>query len=144
MRITNPRPLYSHGNTAGRRAIVDILEAGLRAADPYWNAAKLVRIEGDTLVVGKPEFEPVGTPAPGEERILLADIDRIFVFGAGKGIQRVAKALEDMLGDHLTGGHVIDKKGHPIVLERIGVSLPLSVDRIAAEDASASWSCPAT
>ena len=123
MRITNPRPLYSHGNTAGRRAIVDILEAGLRAADPYWNAAKLVRIEGDTLVVGKPEFEPVGTPAPGEERILLADIDRIFVFGAGKGIQRVAKALEDMLGDHLTGGHVIDKKGHPIVLERIGVSL---------------------
>jgi len=123
MRITNPEPLVSHGNIAGRQAIVDILEAGLQASDPYWNATKLVRIEQDTLVVGRPQFEPQGAPQAGEERIPFADIDRIFVFGAGKGIQRVAKALEDVLGDHLTGGHVIDKKGHPVVLKRIGVSL---------------------
>ncbi len=103
--------------------MVEILEAGLQAADPYWNAAKLVRIEGDVLVVGGTEFEAQGAPVTGEERIHLADIDRIFVFGAGKGIQRVAKALEDALGDHLTGGHVIDKKGHPVILERIGVTL---------------------
>jgi len=123
MRITNPEPLKSHGNIAGRQAVVDILEAGLQAADPYWNAAKLVRIEGDSLIVGRPEFEPHGAAQTGEERIPLQDIDRIFVFGAGKGIQRVARALEDVLGDHLTGGHVIDKKGHPVVLDRIGVSL---------------------
>jgi len=123
MRIQNSATLTSHGNIAGRRAVVDILEAGLQAADPYWNAIRLVRIEGDTLVVGRPEFEPHGAAVTGEERILLADIDRIFVLGAGKGIQRVAKALEEVLGDHLTGGHVIDKKGHPVVLERIGVSL---------------------
>ena len=103
--------------------MVEILEAGLQAADPYWNTAKLVRIEGDILVVGGTEFEAKGAPVTGEERIPLADIDRIFVFGAGKGIQRVARALEDVLGDRLTGGHVIDKKGHPVVLDRIGVTL---------------------
>ncbi|MFW6102814.1 MAG: hypothetical protein ACOC7M_00820, partial [Chloroflexota bacterium] len=87
MRITNRESLISHGNIAGRRAIVDILEAGLQAADPYWNAAKLVRIESGALLIGRPEFEPQGAPVTGEERIPLADIDRVFVFGAGKGIQ---------------------------------------------------------
>ncbi|MFW6056069.1 MAG: glycerate kinase type-2 family protein [Chloroflexota bacterium] len=123
MRITNSESLKSHGNRTGRRAIVDILEAGLQAADPYWNAMKLVRVESDALVIGRPEFEPQGAPVAGEERIPLGNIDRIFIFGAGKGIQRVARALEDALGDHLTGGHVIDKKGHPVILDRIGVTL---------------------
>ncbi len=53
----------------------------------------------------------------------LSKIGRIFVFGAGKGIQRVAKAIEEKLGDHLTGGHVIGKHGDEIILEKIGVTL---------------------
>jgi glycerate-2-kinase len=35
----------------------------------------------------------------------------------------VARPLEEILGDRLTGGHVIAKHGDPIILERIGVTL---------------------
>ncbi|MBN1856249.1 MAG: DUF4147 domain-containing protein [Dehalococcoidia bacterium] len=123
MRIQNLEALTSHGNTTGRAALLQIVEAGLQAADPYWNTRALVRIEDGVLIVGGKQFEPEGNPTSGDERIDLSTIDRVFVFGAGKGIQRVAKAIEDALGDRLTDGHVIDKKGHPVILERIGVTM---------------------
>ena len=122
-RIQNIDDLASHGNVCGRKAILEILEVGLEASDPYYNTKKLIRLQGDRLIVGGKEFEPSGSPITGEEVYELSKIGRIFVFGAGKGIQRVAKAIEDTLGDRLTGGHVIDKKGHPVILKRIGVTL---------------------
>lgn len=115
--------LLSHGNMTGRKAVLEILEAGLSAADPYANTKKLIRLDGERLIVGNKNFEPVGTPVTGDEVIDLREIDRIYVVGAGKGIQRAVKALEEVLGDRLTGGHVIDKKGHPVILEKVGVTL---------------------
>ncbi|GAB4559566.1 MAG: glycerate kinase [Anaerolineae bacterium] len=123
MRILNADRLSCHGNKAGRQAILQILEAGLQAADPYYNTLKLLRVEGDRLIVGHPDFEPKGSPVTGEEVFDLRQIGRIYVIGAGKGVQRVAKAIEDVLGDRLTGGHVIAKHGDGIILERIGVTL---------------------
>ncbi len=123
MRIKNAPDLASHGNTAGRTALLAILEAGLQSADPYWSTRLLVRLENGRLVVGGSQFEPDGITRPGEDTYDLSELGNIFVFGAGKGMQRVAKAIEDVLGDRLTGGHVIDKKGHPIILKRIGVTL---------------------
>jgi glycerate 2-kinase len=123
MRIANAGQLTAHGNRRGRRDMAAILEAGLQAADPYWNTRRLVRVEDGRLLVGCAEFEPDGSVPTGEEVYDLSKLGRIFVFGAGKGLQRVAKALEDVLGDRLAGGHVIDKKGHPVILERIGVTL---------------------
>jgi glycerate 2-kinase len=120
-RILNAAELVQ-GNLT-RRAVVDILEAGLVASDPYLNTCMLFQRSGHILKIGRQEFEPSGSPLTGAEVIDLNEIDRIFVFGAGKGIQRVAKAIEDVLGDRLTGGHVVDKKGHPIILNKIGVTL---------------------
>jgi len=122
-RIQNIDDLASHGNVCAREAVLEILEAGLEASDPYYNTRKFIRLQGDMLIVGGKEFEPSGSPITGEEVYELPKMGRIFVFGAGKGIQRVAKAIEDTLGDRLTGGHVIDKKGHPVILKRIGVTL---------------------
>lgn len=122
-RIQNPEILLSTGNRPGREAMLQILEAGLQASDPYPNALRLLRMEKGKLIVGQKEFEPAGSPRSGEEVYDLSEIGRIYVLGAGKGIQNVAKALEDVLGDRLAGGHVIDKKGHPVILERIGVTL---------------------
>jgi glycerate 2-kinase len=122
-RIQNAAALTSHGNVEGRKALVEILEAGLQAADPYYTTLDLLRIEGNRLIAGGKDFEPVGDPQSGEQVIDLSEIDRIYCFGAGKGIQRIAKAIEEVLGDRLTGGHVIAKHGDPIILERIGVTL---------------------
>ena len=123
MGITNLETVANHGNVAGRRAVLEIIEAGLRAADPYDKVLKLIRIEGGKLIVGHEDFEPRGSPVTGDEVYDLSTLGRIFVFGAGKGVQRVARAIEDVLGERLTGGHVIDKKGGGVVLDRIGVTL---------------------
>jgi len=123
VRIQNVETLVSHGNVAGRKVIVEILEAGLEAADPYNNTRRLIRLERGKLIVGNRDFEPKGTPKTGDEVYDLSKVGRIYVFGAGKGCQRVAKAIEDTLGDRLAGGHVIDKKGHGVILKRIGVTL---------------------
>ena len=122
MRIQNASLLMSHGDLQARKALLEILEAGLEASDPYHNTRRLVRREGDRLIIGCRDFEPEGDPSAGDEVIGLETVGRIYVVGAGKGIQRVAKALEDILGDRLTGGHVIDKKGQPLCCERIGVT----------------------
>ncbi|RME99534.1 MAG: DUF4147 domain-containing protein [Chloroflexi bacterium] len=121
-RILNPETLTSHGNIAGRKAVLEILEAGMQAADPYNNVFKLMRVEGHKLIVGYPAFEPPGGPQSGEEEIDLNQVGRIFVLGAGKGVQRTAKAIEEILGDRLTGGHVIDKHGGEKILQKIGVT----------------------
>ena len=123
LRIQNMESLASHGNIPGRKAVLEILEAGLEGSDPYHNTEKLIRIDRGRLIIGNKEFEPAGAPVSGDEVIDLDEINNIYVFGAGKGIQRVVKAIEDVLGDRLTGGHVIDKKGHPVILERVGVTL---------------------
>ncbi len=123
LRIQNMESLASHGNIPGRRAMLDILEAGLEASDPYNAVKELIRIDRGMLIIGNREFEPAGTPISGDAVFNLDEINNIYVFGAGKGVQRVAKGIEEVLGDRLTGGHVIDKKGHPVILERVGVTL---------------------
>jgi glycerate 2-kinase len=123
MRILNAETLIGHGNVAGRRAVVEILEAGMQAADPYEAVRQLIRVDGDQLIVGHRAFEPRGSPVTGDEVYDLSGPGRVYVLGAGKGVQRVAKAIEDILGNRLAGGHVIDKEGGAIILERIGVTL---------------------
>jgi glycerate 2-kinase len=122
MRITNADTLLSHGNVAGRRAVLEILEAGLHASDPYYNTLDLLRLEGDTLIVGNRAFEPADGPYAGQDLTFdLKEIDRIYVVGAGKGSQRVGKAFEDVLGDRLTGGVIIAKHDDELELARIRV-----------------------
>ena len=97
--------MISHGNIKGRTAVYEILEAGLKAGDPYNRMLQMLRLEDGVLTLGCPLYEPKGTPCPGDVSYNLdLDIDRVFVFGAGKGMLRVVRALEDVLGNYLTGG----------------------------------------
>lgn len=121
-RILNSKELSSHGNVEGRRDALEILEAGLEAADPYNNIRRLIRIEGSTLTIGCREFEPAGDPRSGDLKIDLNSIGSIYVVGAAKGVQLAAKAIEDILGDRLTDGHVIAKKGDEKILNKIKVT----------------------
>jgi len=121
-RILNKEDLTSHGNVEGRKLVLEILEAGMRAADPYYGMKRLMRREGDLLIFGGDEFIPEGSPRGGDEVIDLSQTGRIFVFGSAKGVQRAARAIEEVLGDRLTGGLVIDKKGGDLILERVEVA----------------------
>lgn len=122
MRILNPSDLTGHGNIKGREDIIKIMETGLCASDPYTNAKKLLRREGNVLYVGNALFEADGDPRSGEERIDLSAVDNIYVVGACKGVQRVALALEEAFGEHLTGGELIAKHGDECILSRIHVT----------------------
>ncbi|MDK2905299.1 MAG: glycerate 2-kinase [Eubacteriaceae bacterium] len=122
MRIKNMTDLLSHGDIKGRKDILEILEAGLQAADPYVNMCKLMRLEGSKLIIGGASFEYKDDPQIGVSTYDLNDIEHIWVVGAGKGIQRVAKAIEDILGEHLTGGEIILKHGDQADLSRINVT----------------------
>ena len=121
-RILNADSLAAQGNQRGRQDMLAILEAGLQAADPYNNTRRLVRREGDRLVVEGSDFEPRGDPASGPAIFDLVKVGRVYVIGACKGVHRVAQALEDALGDRLTGGQIICKHGDQADLRRIGVT----------------------
>ncbi len=121
-RVLNSSTLTDHGNIQGRRDIVKIIDAGLDAANPYTNTSKAFKREGSILTVGGKAFETVGDPKTGLAKVDLADFNQVLVIGAGKGIQYSAKAIEDVLGEYLTGGEVIEKHGTPHILEKIHVN----------------------
>jgi glycerate-2-kinase len=120
MLIKNREELISHGEYKGRSIALDILEAGLAAADPYVSICKLVQIEDDQLIIGgHPEMDVSGF---GDEIIDLSEVENIYVIGAGKAVQRQAKALEDLLGDRITAGAITIKRGETCELERVEVT----------------------
>ncbi len=113
MAIRNKEALLAHGNIEGRRAVLEIIEAGLVAADPYPNTLGLLRRNGETLQVG---------PLDNYQILDLRRVRHVYVVG-GKAVQRQALAFEQVLGDLITEGHINVKKGERIELTRIGVTL---------------------
>ena len=73
-----------------------ILRAGLDAVDPEAAVLNCVRREGSTVSVGDRDYD-------------LDRYKRILLIGAGKGTAPMAKAVEQILGDHLTNGWIIVK-----------------------------------
>lgn len=84
-----------------------ILAAALKAVDPHQLIKEQVRREGSVL-----HF-------PGKQTVDLDHFDRVFVYGAGKGVAPMAKAMEELLGDELAGGDVIVKYHHTDQLKTI-------------------------
>jgi len=89
-----------------------IFQAALDRVDPYRMIVDHVRVEGDVLVVA---FDGHRHEVP------LGGFRRIVVLGAGKASARMAKALEDILGERVAGGLVVVKYGHGEALKRIEV-----------------------
>lgn len=108
MWIKNRTQLLSHGNVQQRKAVLDIIEAGLDAGDPYMNATKLLRIEDGSLIIGHKDVERRGKSYLSYD---LSDVGNIYVVGGGKAAQRIAKGIEDVLGDRIAGGAISAKKG---------------------------------
>lgn len=121
MRILNKEMLTDHGNREGRRTVVELLEAGLDAVDPYIRVKKFVQVKHNKIILDDRGFEMKGDPHAGPAVYDLKDYDRVFVVGAAKGIERAAAAMEEVLGDILTGGCVIAKHGEERLCRKIEV-----------------------
>jgi glycerate-2-kinase len=125
--ISNKDELLAHGNVEGRKRVLEIMEAGLAKTDPYENARKLLRIHDGQLQIGHPNFSMQGP----ENEILrsrslsfeLSQIGEIYVVGGGKAAQRMAKAIEDVLGSRISAGCICAKKGEPSELRSIELVL---------------------
>ena len=91
---------------------LEIFGAAVAAAEPARAVHAHLALEGDTLVVtGVTGIDRVWLPEAGEGRVL--------VVGAGKGSAPMAHALEELLGERITGGLVCVKDGHGCPLQRI-------------------------
>lgn len=58
----------------------------------------------------------------GDLSISLDDVDNIYVIGAGKASAAMASEIEGILGDRITGGHIVVKYGHCVPLKKITVT----------------------
>jgi hydroxypyruvate reductase/glycerate 2-kinase len=105
--IGNRESLLTHGQAETRGLALRVAEAGLAACDPGLAVERLVRLDGDGLVVDgvRHELHPDG---------------RVVVLGSGKASLKIAIALERILGERLHGGTVVVRHGAaPVAPQRI-------------------------
>jgi glycerate 2-kinase len=106
--VLNRSSLVAHGPSRLRADAVAIIEHAIRAANPYEATKRLVRLEGDCLQIEALRFD-------------LREWENIYVLGAGKATQGIALALEEILGERLTDGVVVLKRGEAQLLEKMRV-----------------------
>jgi len=104
----NLTELTAHGQSAVRRDALQIIQTGIRGAAPDLGTRALVKLTGDSLQVGGISFD-------------LKAFENIYVVGAGKGSFPIAAALEELLGDRISGGVVVVKEGERRRLKRIDI-----------------------
>lgn len=103
--------------TPQRKTLLEIIEAGLNSIQPEENFRKTVGFQDNILTILGENYD-------------LNNFDRVYLIGFGKGSAKNSKLLEDLLGDRLSEGYVIDTKGedfkkikftegtHPVVSEQ--------------------------
>jgi len=96
--IKNREELLSHGNIRGRKIAIDVIEHTLKEVNLYNQVKKLVHIKDKILTVNSLNFD-------------TSKIGEIYVVGAGKSTFWAGKALEQILGERIRGGVIIDKRG---------------------------------
>ena len=91
-----------------RKHARQIFKAGLQAVDPMRAIARHVTLNENVLRIGGQQFN-------------LKDYDRILVVGAGKACAPMAKAMEGLLGNRISGGVIVVKDEHGLPLKKIKI-----------------------
>ncbi|MCC7107263.1 MAG: glycerate kinase [Chloroflexi bacterium] len=102
------RVLASPESRGQRERVLPILSAALAAVDPYEAVRQALQRNGERLTVDGETYD-------------LARFRRAIVVGAGKAGAPMARAVEDVLGDRLTGGVVNVKRGHAEATRRVEI-----------------------
>lgn len=154
--IKNKHQLLAAGVPESRQIVLEITEEVLGKLNAYGRIRSIMRIEGTFLKIGDKSWD-------------LSKKDHIYLIGAGKACNAMAKAVEDILGDFLTDGIAVVKiqepedgfkrtrvytGGHPIPNEegyRACMEIRKMIDQASAGDlficvmsggSSALMSCP--
>ena len=106
--VQNRNQLLSHGATRLRGLALEIVDAALDASDPYRLTRARVSLNGSDLRVGNLTYD-------------LSGRGNVYVLGAGKATYPIARALEDVLGDRISDGLIVLKRGQGGSLKRIRV-----------------------
>jgi glycerate 2-kinase len=80
-----------------------LFDAAVQRVDPYEAVKNFVRLSGSRLMLG-----PDGS---GEIPLSLESFQQVYVIGGGKASAPMAKALEEILGERISGGLVVVKYG---------------------------------
>lgn len=91
-----------------RRDAWDIFRSGLGAVDPYAAIKIAVKLNGSTLNIAENTYD-------------LNLFDQLIIVGAGKAGAPMAKAIEEILGDRISYGHVNVKYGHLDKVKKIKI-----------------------
>lgn len=84
--------------TPQRRTLLEIIEAGLASIQPEENFRSTVKLEGNVLHILDSSYN-------------LDDFEHVYLIGFGKGSAKNSKLLENLLGEKLNEGYVIDTQG---------------------------------
>lgn len=106
--IENGAILTDHGNRVARSSLIEVCEGTLTRIHPESLVMAQVERDDNTLVVDGKQYD-------------LADLDRIFVIGAGKGSAAVVDAVRGQIGDQLTDGVVVEKHGQATPIAGVSV-----------------------
>jgi glycerate 2-kinase len=92
-----------------RRDALAIFNVCVAAADPERAVMRNLRLENHVLRIGE------------NDSMDLSRFSRIIVLGAGKASAAMARAVEKLLGEKISGGLVAVKRGHGAALKRVEV-----------------------
>lgn len=84
--------------TEQRHTLLEIIEAGLSSIQPDENFKKTVKREGNVISILDSTYD-------------LDSYEKVYLIGFGKGSALNSKYLEDLLGERLDEGYVIDTVG---------------------------------
>jgi glycerate 2-kinase len=155
-KIRNFDRLTDHGDAESRRLVLTIAERTLERLDAYNRIKSIMSFDGRTLTVGTRHWD-------------LDAKRNVYLVGAGKACNAMARAVDEVLGDRLTRGIAIVKVseeadvfnrtevyvgGHPLPNEegqRASLAILKLVDQAGSDDlfigvvsggSSALMSCP--
>lgn len=92
-----------------RSKAVEIFLTGVESVKPGNLIDRYVALNDNTLRIDRLDFN-------------LTDINNIYVVGAGKASALMARAVETILGEKITGGHIVTKYGHGAPLKYIKIT----------------------
>ena len=96
MKIKNYKALTAHGDSESRKVVLDITEQTLKKLDSYEIIKNLTSFDGHTLTIGSKSWN-------------LDEKEHVYLIGAGKACNHMARAIDEILGERLTRGIAIVK-----------------------------------